>query len=109
MVGIGGGVPGKSDVRLGDDVETRVMQYDLGKIMGDGSFLRTANPRTPGILLGIAVSALRSKHELGPSRILSILQQNLEVHCEYNRPKLPDRLFLSVYQHQFFSNSYKQL
>lgn len=37
MVGIGGGAPGKLDLRLGDIVVgSRVMQYDLGKIVGDG-------------------------------------------------------------------------
>ena len=70
MVGIGGGVPGKEDIRLGDIVVgTRVMQYDLVKIMADGRFERTSFPRTHGSLLGTAVSSLRSKHELGPSRV----------------------------------------
>ncbi|KND88442.1 hypothetical protein TOPH_07030 [Tolypocladium ophioglossoides CBS 100239] len=37
IVGVGGGVPSKADVRLGDIVVgTRVMQCDLGKIVGDG-------------------------------------------------------------------------
>ena len=39
MVGIGGGVPGKVDVRLGDVVVSNSMvQYDLGKIVADGHF-----------------------------------------------------------------------
>ncbi|CAG8057083.1 unnamed protein product [Penicillium olsonii] len=101
MVGIGGGVPGKSDIRLGDIVVgTRVMQYDLGKIAGDGVFQRTAIPRTPGLLLGTAVSALRSTHELRPSRVLSILQQKLEAHSEYDHPRSQDRLFLPTYDHR---------
>ncbi|KAF3137252.1 hypothetical protein TWF703_005175 [Orbilia oligospora] len=37
MVGIGGGVPGTADIRLGDIVVgSRVMQHDLGKIVEDG-------------------------------------------------------------------------
>lgn len=78
MVGIGGGVPGKADVRLGDIVVgTRVMQYDLGKVLGDGQFQRTSIPRIPHQLLSALVSTVRSKHELGPSRVLSILEQKL--------------------------------
>ncbi|KAL2814583.1 hypothetical protein BJX63DRAFT_391787 [Aspergillus granulosus] len=65
MVGIGGGVPSKADIRLGDIVVgTRVMQYDLGKIIEDGQLRRTAFPRIPHQLLGTTVSSLRSKHEL---------------------------------------------
>jgi nucleoside phosphorylase len=75
IVGIGGGVPSKADVRLGDIVVgTRVMQYDLGKMIGDGQLHRTAFPRIPHQLLGTAVSSLRSKHELEPSRVSFILQ-----------------------------------
>jgi nucleoside phosphorylase len=37
LVGIGGGVPSKGDVRLADIViGTRVMQYNLGKVVGNG-------------------------------------------------------------------------
>ncbi|KAJ5549031.1 hypothetical protein N7513_006265 [Penicillium frequentans] len=100
MVGIGGGVPSKRDIQLGDIVVgTRVMQYDLGKIIEDGKFLRTAIPRTPDMLLGTTVSALRAKHELEPHRIQSILQQRLETNTEYIYPNAPDRLFLATYDH----------
>ncbi|KAL4740562.1 hypothetical protein BDV11DRAFT_204202 [Aspergillus similis] len=100
IVGIGGGVPGKADVRLGDlVVGTRVMQYDLGKMVGDGQLHPTAFPRIPHPLLGTAVSSLRAKHELEPSRILSILRQKLGEYPEYNRPSSPDRLFHATYDH----------
>ncbi|KAK4869494.1 hypothetical protein LT330_005876 [Penicillium expansum] len=100
MVGIGGGVPSKADIRLGDIVVgTRVMQCDLGKILRDGQLQRTAIPRIPHQLLGTAVSTLRSKHELGPSRVLSILQQKLEGQSAYSRPISPDRLFYATYNH----------
>ncbi|KAJ5194498.1 Pfs NACHT and ankyrin domain protein [Penicillium cinerascens] len=106
IVGIGGGVPNKADVRLGDIVVgTRVMQYDLGKILEDGKYQRTAIPRTPGLLLGTAVSALRSKHELRVSGILSILHQKLEGHSEYGRPDSPDLLFHATYDHRPSSTS----
>ncbi|THC90309.1 hypothetical protein EYZ11_010225 [Aspergillus tanneri] len=101
IVGIGGCVPSKADVRLGDIVVgTRVMQYDLGKVVGDGQLQRTAIPRIPHHVLGTAVSTLRSKHELGPSRVPSILRQKLEGYPEYGRPRSPDRLFHATYDHE---------
>jgi nucleoside phosphorylase len=101
LVGIGGGVPSKADVRLGDVVVgTRVMQYDLGKVVGNGELRRTAIPRIPHHLLGTAVSALRSRHELSPSRVSCILRLKLEGHPEYGRPSSPDRLFHATYEHE---------
>ncbi|GIC93698.1 Pfs, NACHT and Ankyrin domain protein [Aspergillus udagawae] len=106
LVGIGGGVPSKADVRLGDVVVgTRVMQYDLGKVVGNGQLRRTAIPRIPHHLLGTAVSALRSKHELNPSRVPSILRLKLEGHPEYGRPSSPDRLFHATYEHESTTGS----
>ncbi|RFN50746.1 hypothetical protein FIE12Z_4984 [Fusarium flagelliforme] len=47
MVGIGGGVPRENfDIRLGDIiVGTRVVQHDLGKIIGSGQIQHTAVPK----------------------------------------------------------------
>lgn len=99
MIGVGGGVPGKNELRLGDVVVgTRVMQYDLGKIGQDGKLYRTAVPRIPHQLLRTAISALRSKHELEPSGVQSILQQRLGIPA-YRRPDSPDRLFHASYSH----------
>lgn len=101
MVGIGGGVPSKGDIRLGDVVVgTRIMQYDLGKIVADGKFERTAVPKVQSPLLGTALNHLRAKHELNASRIPSILQQKLERYIEYGRPNAPDRLFRATYEHR---------
>ncbi|KAF4274298.1 hypothetical protein CNMCM8812_005654 [Aspergillus fumigatus] len=101
LVGIGGGVPSKADVRLGDVVVgTRVMQYDLGKVVGDGELQPTAIPKVPHHSLGTAVSALRSIHELNPSRVPSILRLKLDGHPEYRRPSSPDRLFHATYEHE---------
>ncbi|KAL0939598.1 nacht and ankyrin domain protein [Colletotrichum truncatum] len=83
MVGIGGGVPSKIDVRLGDViVGTRVMQYDLGKIIGDGEIRRTAIPRIPHQLLCTAVSALRTKHEREGTSITSILEERFKQNSD---------------------------
>lgn len=105
MVGIGGGVPTKTDIRLGDVVVgTRVMQCDLGRMVGNGQLQQTATPRFPLPLLMTAVSSLRSKHELGPSRVPSILQQKMEAHFKYHRPEVPDRLFDAAYLHESSSS-----
>ncbi|KAJ5754827.1 hypothetical protein N7533_004370 [Penicillium manginii] len=103
MVGIGGGAPGKVDVRLGDIVVgTSVIQYDLGKILGDkqSQLHRTATPRFPRPSLLTAASTLRSKHELCASQVPRILRQRLEAHTQYSRPSSPDRLFHATYSHQ---------
>ncbi|KAJ5769237.1 hypothetical protein N7520_003796 [Penicillium odoratum] len=100
MVGIGGGVPGKVDIRLGDIVVgTRVMQFDFGKARQDGELQRTAIPSRPDQWLMTAVSSIRSKHEFNPSRVPSILQQKLEGRAGYGRPSTPDRLFVATYNH----------
>ncbi|KAI3573641.1 hypothetical protein IWW34DRAFT_753894 [Fusarium oxysporum f. sp. albedinis] len=89
-----------ADIRLGDIVVgTRVMQYDLGKIVEDGQMQHTAIPKIPQQLLGTAVSSLRARHEREGSRILSILREKFEGHAEYDRPSSPDYLFFSTYTH----------
>ncbi|RSL67289.1 hypothetical protein CEP53_003094 [Fusarium sp. AF-6] len=86
IVGIGGGVPSRADMRLGDVVVgTRVMQYDLGKLI-DGDIQRTADARIPSYPLRTAVSNLRSKHELEPSRVSTILQDVATRYPESPRP-----------------------
>ncbi|KAH7008773.1 Pfs, NACHT and ankyrin domain protein [Ilyonectria destructans] len=87
-------------IRLGDIVVgTRVMQHDLGKILGDGQIQPTAIPKIPHQLLGTVVSTLRSKHELEPSRVPSILRVKFEGHSEYGRPSSQDYLFCATYDH----------
>ncbi|KAH7255956.1 hypothetical protein BKA59DRAFT_498766 [Fusarium tricinctum] len=69
IVGIGGGAPGKLDIRLGDIiVGTRVMQYDFGKVMAGGKIKTIAVPRVPDYSLCTAVTNLRAGHELNSSR-----------------------------------------
>ncbi|RSL40077.1 hypothetical protein CEP54_016197 [Fusarium duplospermum] len=100
MVGIGGGVPDKVDMRLGDVVVgTRVVQYDLGKTIGNGQIQRTAIPKSPHHLLGTAVSSLQARHERDSSRIPLILEKRFDEHPQYRRPSTVDRLFLSMYEH----------
>lgn len=99
MVGIGGGSPSQADLYLGDVVVgTRVMQYDMGKMVAGGLFQETADAKTPARLLNSAVSALRSTH--GPhhssSRMTSLLRSRLP---NILRPNHPDRLFQASYEH----------
>ncbi|CAH0028151.1 unnamed protein product [Clonostachys rhizophaga] len=99
MVGIGGANPSRQDIRLGDVVVgTKVMQYDLGKF-AKGELKTTAIPRSPDHSLGTAISNLRSKHELEPNQIPSILQNKLGNHQHFLHPNLPDRLFHNSYEH----------
>ncbi|RYP04637.1 hypothetical protein DL765_010108 [Monosporascus sp. GIB2] len=104
MVGIGGGVPGKADVRLGDVVvSTEVWQHDMGKTTQDGRLHRTGVPRRPPPAVMTAVTKLRSNHEAEPSRIPSILSEMFQRNpymSQYLHPSsLPDRLFDSGYDH----------
>ncbi|KAL4903146.1 hypothetical protein BDW74DRAFT_169079 [Aspergillus multicolor] len=69
MVGIGGGVPGAEDVRLGDVVVGEpngpfggVIQYDFGKTVQNGEFLRTGSLNRPSDLLLTAISRLKADH-----------------------------------------------
>ncbi|CAH0043359.1 unnamed protein product [Clonostachys solani] len=99
MVGIGGGVPTKADIRLGDVVVgSRVMQYDMGKITDEG-FQRTAVPRLTPRSINTIVSKLRAVHENFPSRIPEIMREKLR-GPNYRHPRVPDRLFQSTYTHR---------
>ncbi|CAI0642343.1 unnamed protein product [Colletotrichum noveboracense] len=101
MVGIGGGVPSKADLRLGDVVVgTRVMQCDMGKIVENGQFQSTATARFPNQLLLTAVSALRAKQELDSTSITSIVAHKFSKHPAYHRPDMPDDLFPPTYDHE---------
>ncbi|RYP39319.1 hypothetical protein DL768_010725 [Monosporascus sp. mg162] len=104
MVGIGGGVPGKADVRLGDVVvSTEVVQYDMGKTVRDGLLHRTGIPRRPPPAVMTAVAKLRANHESKHSKIPSILSETFQrnpLMSQYARPSsLPDQLFDSGYDH----------
>ncbi|KAF9762774.1 hypothetical protein IL306_003335 [Fusarium sp. DS 682] len=100
VVGIGGGAPGKVDIRLGDIVVgTRIMQYDFGRVLAGGEIQRTAIPKIPEYSLRTAVTNLRAKHEIYPSRVPAILQERIQEHVNYRRPSAPDHLFQASYEH----------
>ncbi|KAI8632076.1 hypothetical protein F5Y19DRAFT_472961 [Xylariaceae sp. FL1651] len=104
MVGIGGGAPGKLDVRLGDvAVGLSLFPYNSGKAIYQGRFVRTDITRQPQSAFGTAISALRAHHESEISKIPIILSQMRERYpamTEYtNREPLQDFLFDSAYDH----------
>jgi nucleoside phosphorylase len=72
MVGIGGGVPSEEhDIRLGDVVVSNpgkddggVIQYDFGRTVAEGRFMRSGLLNTPPTVLLTAVSTLKARHNL---------------------------------------------
>ncbi|KEY71713.1 hypothetical protein S7711_02941 [Stachybotrys chartarum IBT 7711] len=100
MVGKGGGVPGKTDVRLGDVVVgTKMIQYDLGKTSSSGLTV-TSTPRIPPHEIMTAVATLQAQHELGLSDIDFILAEIRARWPDYaDCTQLRDRLFESTYPH----------
>ncbi|KAH7129542.1 hypothetical protein B0J13DRAFT_627373 [Dactylonectria estremocensis] len=105
MVGIGGGVPGKLDVRLGDVVVSKeVVQYDHGKTIQEGHFQRTGTLNKPPQALLTAVSKLEADYASKPSKVPSILSEMLARFpsmTKYTYPgSLYDRLFDGSYDHE---------
>ncbi|KAI1270213.1 nucleoside phosphorylase domain-containing protein [Xylariaceae sp. FL1019] len=109
LTGIGGGVPGDNDIRLGDVVVSMpegrhggVVQYDLGKDL-DGSFQLKGFLSAPSPEMRSAVLRMRSDHRLEDNKIeqyiFSMLQRGPRLKI-YQRP-LPatDVSFASNYQH----------
>ena len=104
MVRIGGGVPGKVDIRLSDVVVSAGgMQYNLGKTLQQGRFQPTGTVRQPLLTLVTAVSTLQAHQKLEISKIPVILPQirkRYPIITEYtNREQLKDLLFNSAYEH----------
>ncbi|KAL4882835.1 hypothetical protein BJY04DRAFT_226883 [Aspergillus karnatakaensis] len=114
MVGIGGGAPVSGtgmDIRLGDVVVSKpmgtlggVVQYDLGKSVGDGRLQRTGMLNQPPAILLTAVSRLesemmRSTDDYISKQMTSVLLKNPEMEVRFSRPAQEDRLFRSTYSH----------
>ncbi|KAK5242070.1 hypothetical protein LTS06_011754, partial [Exophiala xenobiotica] len=100
LVGIGGGIPNNRagrDIRLGDIVVSQpegtfggVVQYDLGKNMGEGGFKRKGLLNSPPTLLLTALSTLRSKSGLEESQV----PQHL-IQMKVKHPGLKDEGYVS--------------
>ncbi|KAL7787976.1 ankyrin repeat-containing domain protein [Trichoderma ceciliae] len=104
MVGIGGGIPGDVDLRLGDVVVGRtVTQYDFGKAISGNEHECTGVPVRPPHALMTAFSKFQAKHEAAASEISAILENMAKTSAymsDYSRPKeLQDELFCTSYEH----------
>lgn len=104
LVGIGGGVPGKVDIRLGDIVvSTRVLQSDLGKIEKDGQLHQTGLACAPSQGLMTAVATMKAKHRKSTNELSRILQNLREgpYMTDFASPGVKsDLLFDSNYEHE---------
>jgi nucleoside phosphorylase len=112
MVGIGGGVPKEgSDIRLGDIVVSKptgsfggVVQYDYGKTVEEGRFVRTGSLNKPPIALLTAVAKLEAEHMMAPSKVSDYLSAMTARYPAMTprftyRGKDIDRLFNAKYDH----------
>ncbi|KAL7931924.1 ankyrin repeat-containing domain protein [Trichoderma chlorosporum] len=107
MVGIGGGVPTKNDIRLGDVVvsatqngQNGVFQYDFGKTIQAQDFQNTMFLDQPPALLRSAVGGLKARYESDGHQfqetIDGILKKKPRLRKNYQRPdSKSDRLYLS--------------
>ena len=111
LVGIGGGVPTKHDIRLGDIVVSSsrngrggLLQYDLGKELQGQEFHQSGFLNQPPPILRTAVAGLQAQydeegHQLKES-IQVVLEGNKRLKRKYAQPSLEtDRLFKSEFTH----------
>ncbi|KAL4917350.1 hypothetical protein BDW62DRAFT_211219 [Aspergillus aurantiobrunneus] len=111
MVGIGGRVPGEQDVRLGDVVVGEptgpfggVIQYDFGKTVQNGEFLRTGSLNRPPDLLLTAISRLKAdhyrKHPKLDSHLRELVDKYPDLSADFSYPVVEyDMLFQNDYDH----------
>ncbi|KAF3940899.1 hypothetical protein ABW19_dt0200762 [Dactylella cylindrospora] len=111
LVGIGGGVPSETaDIRLGDIVVSKpsgtfggVIQYDYGKIIGEGSFQQTGTLNMPPHVLLTAISELQAEKTIGTSQIPKYLTEARAKYPKmmmYKHPGIElDQLYKAEYDH----------
>ncbi|KAF2173374.1 hypothetical protein M409DRAFT_15659 [Zasmidium cellare ATCC 36951] len=105
IVGIGGAVPFPNDVRLGDVVVSLpdlgrqhggVVQYDFGKAMHDGKFVKTGQLNQPptSVLSGLGKLRSASARKMNFCHYLDLYKND-----SYWDPGKDDRLFGATYSH----------
>ncbi|KAH7322566.1 hypothetical protein B0I35DRAFT_183940 [Stachybotrys elegans] len=111
MVGVGGGVPTKQDIRLGDVVVSSldyangaVYQYDFGQTVQDKAFRATGHLDAPPLLLQAAVQDLKTTYRRHGNQIdkaiAAVLERNPRLEEEYRRPDpITDRLYKNTFTH----------
>ncbi|KAG5760762.1 hypothetical protein H9Q72_011132 [Fusarium xylarioides] len=106
LVGIAGGAPGATDVRLGDVVvSTYAIQYDLGKAMPNNHFQHIAEAVRPPQALLTAVSKVEARHNGGQVQMLAVLSDAMARLPHYGHPMLEDCLFHSDVAHASSSSN----
>ncbi|PTB53413.1 hypothetical protein M431DRAFT_556676, partial [Trichoderma harzianum CBS 226.95] len=116
MVGIGGGVPTRHDIRLGDvvvstpqDEHGGIFQYDFGKTIQAQEFQDKKFLDQPPTLLRSAVCDLKARYQSDGHQIQetikSILAKKPKLRKNYQRPDpRTDRLYLNDAVHPSTSN-----
>ncbi|OJI99831.1 hypothetical protein ASPVEDRAFT_127771, partial [Aspergillus versicolor CBS 583.65] len=107
MVGIGGGVPARADIRLGDVVVSRpigsssgVIRYDYGKTVREGKLQRTGSLNKPPQVLLKAMAHLEGEQMAGKRQIRDVLSQtDHTIREQFARPER-DMLFKADYYHE---------
>ncbi|KAK6850918.1 Pfs- NACHT and ankyrin domain protein [Apiospora arundinis] len=106
MVGIGGGIPSKRDIRLGDvvvshpdETSSGVEQYDLGARRAGGTFVRKGHLNQPPTFIISAIHSLQANHETQkpevPDIVRDVLKNNPYMASKYSHPGVEkDRLFV---------------
>ncbi|KAL3480054.1 nucleoside phosphorylase domain-containing protein [Aspergillus californicus] len=108
VVGIGGGVPGQKDIRLGDIVVSQPTPKSPGVLQCGTSFRLTSALNNPPQVLLNALSNLRARHLIEGNRIAEILLKVSEKHPMLRdniKRGEHDRLFHVGYEHTGASNS----
>ncbi|KAF5538426.1 pfs domain-containing protein [Fusarium napiforme] len=112
MVGIGGGVPGTNDIRLGDIVvgtvgrmSSGVIQYDYGRAVQGQEFAATGHLNQPPMAFLTAMSALHATYEMEghdiERNIDKALRKYKRLAKKYKRPAAhSDRLYEANFVHQ---------
>lgn len=113
LVGVGGGVPSaENDIRLGDVVVSKpsgtsggVIQYDFGKTVQEGRFVRTGSLNRPPNTLLSAVNSLQAKHMLEEAELSRHLSEMISKYPKSRKAGTypgaqHDRLFEADYDHQ---------
>jgi nucleoside phosphorylase len=111
MVGIGGGVPSKqADIRLGDIVVSiptahhgGVIQYDYGKLVGEGDLQYAGTLNKPPRVLCTAVAELRMNHSSSnkqiPTYLSAMVNRYPRMSSFTHQGQNQDYLFEAHYDH----------
>ena len=113
LVGVGGGVPGRgADIRLGDVVVSKptatyggVIQYDMGRTVGESRFELTGMLNRPPDVLLSAVSGLQAK-QIREGRRLS---EHLTVMMDRYRSLIPGYSCPGTEHDSFYDPGYEHI